>query len=175
MLMITLGIIALMAWYANYSKRNKILIYYNRINKTQVTRWVKMKSRYVIFDGCKFDIIPSRIVFRWYDGGLIHMLFPQWVATLFYSYNSRFPHDPNNLDYNTETPEVRNALNKTEWVDSYYKGAKPSQQKSSKQGLVEKFLPWVAIVLVGILFWYFNSKMAGFGATLDLIVSKIAK
>ena len=175
LMMVTLGMLALMGWWANYSKRNKILIYYNRVNKTQVTKWVSMKGKHIIFDGLKFDIIPSRIIFRWYNGGLIHMIFPQWVATLTYSYNSRFPHDPNNMDYNAETPEVRNALNLQEWVLSYFRGAKPSQGKPSKVGLVEKYLPWAAILLVVVVAWYFNSKMSGFGSQLDAIIGQLPK
>ena len=175
LMFIAVAMLAGMGWYANYSMRDKILIYYNRENKTQITKWVKMRGRYIIFDGKKFDIISSRIVFRYYNGGLIYWLFPQWVATLAYSYNSRFPHDPNNLEINTETPEVRNALNLQEWVLSYFRGAKPSQPKATRSGLIEKYLPWAALVGVGLVFWYFNSKMQSFGMTLDSIVSNMGK
>jgi hypothetical protein len=170
---LALGMLAAMGWYANYSMRDKILIYYNRANKTQIVRWVKMQSRYVIFDHKKFDIISSRIVFRYYTGGFIYWLFPQWVATLIYSYNSRFPHDPNHLEINSETPEVRDAINKAEWVESYYKGAKPSQSKGGKLGMLQQYLPWIAILLVVIVAIYFNSKMTDFGHILDQIVTKI--
>jgi hypothetical protein len=176
MMLVAFAILAMMGWYANYSMRDKILIYYNRENKTQITRWVKMKGRYVIFDNKKFDIIPSSIVFRYYNGGLIYWLFPQWVATLFYSHNSRFPHNPNNLEVNAETPEVRNAINRNEMFLSYAKSSKPAQSKGGRQGFLDKWLPTIiALVAVGLVFWYFNSKMSGFGQVLDQVVSKLPK
>lgn len=141
-----LVILVVIAWYANTSKRNKILCTFRRVNKTKIKKWVKMSGRYVIFDKGKYDVIPSRITFEWYSAGLVHWLFPQWVATLDYSYNSRFPHDPNNMAINAETPATRKALNKEEWVESYYKGAKPSQDK--RQGMLQQYLPYVAILLV---------------------------
>lgn len=162
----------LMAWWANNSKRNKILCTFRRVNKTKIVKFVKMQSRYVIFDGGKYDIIPSRITFQWYTAGLIHMLFPQWVATLDYSWNSRFPHDPNNLDITAETPETRKALNKEEWVKSYYLGAKPNTGKT-KQGMIMSWLPWIAIILVVLVAFYFNNKMTEFGGILDNVVEKI--
>jgi hypothetical protein len=162
-----------MAWYANSSKRNVILCRYRRVNKTMVVKFVKMQSRYVIFDGGKFDIIPGRIIFQWYNNGFVHMLFPQWVATLDYSWNSRFPHNPNNMEITAETPQTRKALNKEEWVESYYKGAKPSSAKNGKLGFLQQWLPWIAILLVIVVAFYFNSKMQGFGATLDQVIDKI--
>lgn len=172
MVMLMLLALAAMAWWANYSKRNQILCTFNRVNKTQVTKFVKMQSRYIVFDGGKFDIIPSRIVFRWYNGGFIHMLFPQWVATLTFSHHSRYPLDPNTLQYTAETPTTRAALNKTEWTESFFKGAKPSQ-KQGKMGGLAQYLPWVAIGLVVIVAWYFNSKMTSFGHILDQIVTSV--
>ena len=97
------------------------------------------------------------------------------MASLTYSHNSRFPHDPNNLDYNAETPEVRNAINKEEWVLSYYKGAKPSQGKASKLGFLQQWLPLIALIGVVIVFFYFNSKMTGFGHVLDQVIQKLPK
>lgn len=172
LLMLMMVAVVFMAWYANTSKRNKILCTFRRVNKTKIKKWVKMQSRYIIFDGGKYDIIPSRITFEWYTAGIVHMLFPQWVATLDYSYNSRFPHDPNDMKITAETPAVRKALNKEEWVESYYKGAKPSTQKT-KQGVIMQYLPWVAIFLVVLLFVYFNNQMTHLGAILDVVVGKI--
>lgn len=167
------GLVA-MAWWANNSKRDQMLIYFNRSNKTQLVKWVNVKSKYVIFDSKKFDIIPDRVVWRHYNGGLVYMLFPQWIPTLMYSYNSRYPHDPDNLDYNAETPEIRNSMNKSEWVESYFKGAKPSQSnKGGKLGFLQQWLPWAALIAVVLLFFYFNSKMSGFGRQLDLVIGQL--
>ena len=152
--------VLVMAWYANTSKRNKILCTFRRINKTKIVRFIKMDSRYVIFDGGKYDIIPSRITFQWYTGGLIHMLFPQWVATLDFSWNSRFPHDPNNLKITSETPATRKALNKEEWVESYFKGANPNTAKT-KQSMITQYLPYIAVLLVVIVaVWMYTNMQA---------------
>ncbi len=151
--------ILVMAWYANTSKRNKILCTFRRINKTKIVKFIKMESRYVIFDGGKYDIIPNRITFQWYTAGIIHMLFPQWVATLDFTYSSRFPHDPNDMKTTSETPAIRRALNKEEWVESYYKGAKPSSS-NKKQGLIVQYLPWIALILVFIVGVYLYNNMA---------------
>ena len=171
--MIMLLMLVLMAWYANSSKRNKILCTFRRVNKTKIKKWVKMQGRYVIFDGGKYDIVPSRIVFEWYTAGLVHMLFPQWVATLDFTYSSRWPHDANDMNITAETPATRNALNKEEWVESYYKGAKPSNAIKTKQSMIVQYLPWVAIILVIVVAVYFNNTMTGFGATLDMVINKM--
>jgi hypothetical protein len=134
-----------------------------------------MNGRYVIFDGGKYDIIPSRIIFQWYCAGLIHMFFPQWVATLDYTYSSRWPHDSNTMEITAETPRTRKALNKEEWVESYYKGAKPSSAQKTRASLITQYLPWVAIILVVLVAVYFNNQMVGFGATLDAVIGEINK
>jgi hypothetical protein len=170
--MLMLGLLAFCAWYANNSKRNQILCTFNRVNKTQIVKFVKMQNRFIVFDQHKFDIVPSRIQFRWYNGGFIHMLFPQWVATLTFSHTSRWPLDPNTNTYSPETPEVRNVLNKTEWTKSFFEGAKPQSAKG-KTSLITQYLPWVAVILVLIVAVYFNSKMTGFGKTLDSVVNTI--
>jgi hypothetical protein len=76
------------------------------------------------------------------------------------------------LQITSETPEVRKNLNKEEWVRSYYRGAKPASAQT-KTGMLTQYLPWVAILLVVIVAFYFNSKMEGFGHTLDQVIGKI--
>lgn len=147
-----------MAWWANASKRNKIYCTYRRINKTKVARFVKMSSRYIIFEGSKFDIIPSCITFVWWDKG-IHMLFPQWVATLDYSYNSRFPIDPNTLEPAIISPEVRAVMNKEEWTKSYAKGFTPPTAK--KQSMLQQYLPLISVVLIVLVGFYLYTNMQG--------------
>jgi hypothetical protein len=172
LMIMAVGILVL-AWYANTSKRNVILCTFNRVNKTQLVRFVKMQSRYVVFDSAKYDIVPNRIVFRWYNGGFVHMLFPQWVASLTFSYSSRFPLDPNTLSYDAESPEVRKTLNKEEWVRSYFRGAVPQNKSTAKLGFIGQWLPWIAIGLVVVVAFYFNSKMTSFGNTLDAMIGQI--
>ena len=175
LLVIVAFMIGGMAWYANNSKRNQILCTFNRVNKTQVIKFVKMQSRYIVFDNCKYDIVPDRIVFRWFNSGMVHMLFPQFVPCLTFSHISRFPLDPNTNTYNAESPEVRGALNKEEWVKSYYKGAVPQNKgmKTGLQGMIMQWLPIIAIVACVGLFVYFNGKLSDMGSTMDAIVGKL--
>lgn len=169
----TLMLLALvvMAWWANNSKRNKIYCTLRRSNRTLITKFVKQESNFVIFEGRKFDVIPSCIVLRWWCVGLIHMVFPQWVPTLDFTYTNRFPLDPKTLKPVVISPEVRKAMNKEEWVKSYAKGFTPATSK--KQSALQQYVPWVAIILVLIVAVYFNNQMMGFGATLDTIVNKV--
>lgn len=154
--MLTAALIGFMAWYANASKRDKILCTFRRVNKTQIRKFVKMTSRYVLFDKHRYDIVPSCCTQLWYQSGMIHMIFPQWVQTLDFTHESRLPLDPNTLKPVIISPEVRAAMNKEEWVKSYAKGFQPPNSK--KQSMLQGYLPWVAIILVVLVgFWLYNN------------------
>ncbi len=147
-----------MAWYANSSKRDKIFCRFKRVNKTQISKFVKMTSRYVIFDRKKYDIISGCIVFEWWDKGIIGMMFPQWVASLDFTYASRFPHDPNTLKPVIISPEVRAVMDKEEWAKSYFKSSAP-KSTSGKQSMIQQYLPWVAIMAVVLVGFYLYTNM----------------
>ena len=159
------------AWYANNRLRNKIYCIYRRINKTKLERFTKMTSRYVIFDERKYDIIPSCITFIWWDKGLIHQLFPQWVASLDFTHDSRFPLDPNTLKPVIISPEVRNAMNKEEWTKSYAKGFTPPTTK--KQSVLNQYLPWITIGLVVLMGFYFFSNLQGITQHLNILENSL--
>ncbi len=146
-----------MAWYANASKRNKIYCSFTRVNKTSLHKFVKMTSRYIVFDGRRYDIIPSCVVFDWWDRGLVHMMFPQWVATLDFTYASRYPKDPTTNKPIIISPEVRNSMNKEEWVKSYAKGFTPPSSK--KISGMQSWLPWVSIILVVLVAVYLYTNI----------------
>jgi hypothetical protein len=145
MAMIVVG----MAWWANASKRNKIYCSFKRVNKTSIHKFVKMTSRYVVFDSKRYDIVTSCVVFDWWDKGLVHMLFPQWVATLDFTYANRWPIDPATGKTVIISPEVRNAMNKEEWVKSYARGFTPPSAK--KQTFAQQWLPMLSIGLVALV------------------------
>jgi hypothetical protein len=160
MILIMAGLFAFMAWWANSSKRNKILCRFRRVNKTIIGRFVKMTSRYIIFDGRKYDIVPRRIALYWYTAGIIHMLFPQWIASMDFSWFSRWPHDPDTMKVTMDDPAIRQAFNKEEWVESYYKGAKPSTQ-TKKKDFFSQWLPWIGVVAaVLVAFWCYQNLTA---------------
>jgi hypothetical protein len=151
-----------MAWYANTSKRNKILVRYRRPNKTLITKFVDMNKKdpkHVIFDKLKFNIVSKCIVFQWYQNGFIHMLFPIFVPTLDFTYKSKYPLDPNTLEPVIMTPELENAIDQEQWAKSYAKHTTPPNTK--KVSGLTQYLPWIAIMLVVLVgFWLYNN-MAG--------------
>lgn len=160
-----------MAWWANLSKRNKIYCSLTRVNKTTIHKFVKMVSRYVVFDGKRYDVVPSCVKFGWWDKGLVHMLFPQWVAELDFTYASRWPIDPATGKHTIISPEVRSAMNKEEWVKSYAKGFTPPSAK--RQTFFQQWLPYIAILLVVMMGVYFYTNMQAFGASLADIANRV--
>ena len=164
-------VVVFMAWQANSSKRNKIHCSFTRVNKTEINKFVKMVSRYVVFDGKRYDIVPSCIKFTWWDKGLVHMLFPQWVAALDFTYASRWPIDPATGKSVIISPEVRSAMNKEEWVKSYAKGFTPPSTK--KQTAIQQYLPYIAILLIVMMGVYFYTNMQALGASLADIANRV--
>jgi len=145
-----------LAWYANSRLRNKIYCSFRRVNKTKIEKFVRMTSRYVIFDGRRYDIIPSCVTLLWWDKGFIHQLFPQNVVALDFTHESRFPLDPNTLKPVIISPEVRGAMNKEEWVKSYAKGFAPPSGK--KQSMIQQYLPLITVGFVVLLGFYLYSN-----------------
>lgn len=164
-------ILVAMAWYSNSSKRNKIYCSFTRINKTSIHKFVKMSSRYVVFDSHRYDIVPSCVVFDWWDKGLVNMLFPQWVATLSYVWNNRFPNDPTTNKPVIISPEVRNAMNKEEWVKSYAKGFTPPSSK--KGSFIQQYLPWISIVLILLVGVYVFTNMKSIAMNFSILQNQI--
>ncbi len=158
-LLIMFGMLAFGAWYSTSSKRNKILCTFRRVNKQKIEKWVKMESRYVIFDNGKYDVLSDRIVYQWYNRGMFGQFFPTMVATLDYSWYSRFPHDPDDFKNVSITPEVRKVFTKEEDMKAFGHGIQ--NQAGKKKGGIEGMLPWIAILLVGLLafFWYQDHQM----------------
>ncbi len=159
-------IVVLMAWYANSSKKNKIYCQFTRVNKTEVHRFVKMTSRYVIFDGRKYDIIPHCVKWLWWDKG-IGMFFPQTVAKMDFVWNNRFPVDPNTGEPTIISPEVREKMDKEEWVKSYAKGFAPPSNK--KGTAMQQYLPYVTILLIVVVAVYVYTNMQAIGQHLAII------
>lgn len=164
--------VLVMAWYANSSKRNKILCTFRRVNKTKIARWVKMQDTHVVFDGGKYDIIPSRISFQWYQVGFIHMLFPQWVATLDYTYGKRAPLNPNTMNYDWDNPQLRKAINISDMMKSYFSTANPAPS-AKKQGWLMQYLPWITVGLIVIMGFYFYMQMQGLSNTDAAIINQL--
>lgn len=154
-------VIFVATWYAHNSKRDKIYCTLRRANKTSVSKFVKMSDRYVVMDGYKFNVVRSCIVFEYWNKGLLHMLFPQWIAKLDYTVESIDPFDPNTLKPTIISPAVRKVMNKEEWAKSYFKTSQPTSNK--KQGFIMQWLPLISIIAVVLVGFYLYSNQTAMG------------
>lgn len=163
-------ILVVMAWWANTSKRNKIYCSFTRVNKTSINRFVKMTSRYVVFDGKRYDIVPRCVKFNWWDKGLVNWVFPQWVASLDFTYANRWPIDPETGRHAVISPEVRNAMNKEEWVKSYAKGFTPPT--SRKLSFFQQYLPYITIGIVMLMGVYFYMNINNLNMNMQDVINQ---
>ena len=152
-------IILLLFGYASFSSRklrNKLYCHYTGQDKTEEDKWTTMKAGNVVFRGLKFDILPDRITSFWLTTG-IHWFFPTRVNYAKFSWYSRWPHNPNNYNLTIMgNPAVRNAIDKSELVESYFKTSTPTVTK--KQGMIAQYLPLVTIVLIVCIAFYCYSN-----------------
>lgn len=169
--MVMMMVIALMGWWANYSKRDKIYCSFTNEDKSLIHKFVRKRSRYVVFDGRRYDIVPGCVKTLLWDKGIIGMVFPQRVPALDFTYASRWPIDPATGKHAVISPEVRQAMNKEEWVKSYAKGFTP--QAAKKQSMIQQWLPWIAIGLVALLFFYVYTNNQAFVQALSDIANRL--
>ena len=171
MILIMAVLLVGMAWYSNSSKRNQIYCSFTRINKTEINKFVKMKSRYVVFDGKMYDVMPTCIKFIWWDKGIVGMLFPQYVAKLDFVHWDRFPIDPATAKPAIISPEVRAIMNKEEWTKSFAKSMTPPNK--TKQSMLQQYLPWISVILVVIVAVYLYMNISAIGQHLQVIDNQL--
>lgn len=155
------------AIYSTNAKRNKIYCFYRGRDNTIQARWVNMNDSYVLFPpNKKFRVLPERMSSFWYKGG-IHFFFPTKVNSLEYSWQSIYPVDPHNYQNTWVTPEIYRIHNTENAFSSYGKGFAPQTDK--KQGLIMRWLPLIAILLIIIVaFWVYSNFNAISGALTDI-------
>ena len=144
------GIIG-MFWYSQSKLKNKLLCTFRRANKTKVEKLIPLKSRYVIFDGGRYNVNPKRISLFWYNRGM-HQFFPTWLPTLDYNYQSQNPLDPGTFKDTWDTPEAREASGQEDAFKAFAKGI--STQVGKKSRFPEWLFPMItigAILVVGYL------------------------
>ena len=174
-LVVIVVLMFIMAYYSTNKKRNQILCRYSGKDKTIEQKWLNADKGYVIFRGRKFDVITRRIQSFWFTSG-IHYLFPTKVNYQEWSWYSRFPHDPDNYENVWETPEVRDAINTSELVQSFYKTTTPTATK--KKSMLEAYLPFIILIVVvlGGFFLYTNIQgIAAHVASMQNQINSIAK
>jgi len=154
------GVALIMAWWANNSRRDKIIAFINRENGTEIKRSITMKAKFIQYKGKRWDVVwtPQTITWFWADQGLLNSFFPHWEVLMNYTWSSRFPLDKKTGKPTIISPAVRNSMNKEEWVGSYAKGFTPPSSK--KQTMIQQYLPWIAVIGVVIVGVYFYTNMS---------------
>jgi hypothetical protein len=148
MLIIILVFVVIYAAYSARSLTHRIYCSFRRRDNTVIYKWAKEDQSRIDFDGGWYDVEPSSIVQRLWDGG-IHWVFPTWIRCLDFRFDSPRPLNPRTFN-NQYNPQERKQLDKTDDIRAYHKGSQQALQgKAGKQGFFERWLP--IIVLIGFL------------------------
>ncbi len=153
-------VLLIMAVYSTSRLKDKILVRYRSRSKTLVEKFIHESAGFVIFEKRKFDVRPRRVCYQWYNRG-INQFFPTRVPTLDYSWNSRFPLNPDAFDNSMESPESLFAIRQDEHFRSWSKGVQT--QAGKKQSGFANWIPWIAIILVlliGFMVYQQNQHIA---------------
>lgn len=150
-------------FFEQIQKKNQVYCSFRRPNRTKIEKWVKLHSKYVIFEGGKYRVNPKKITLLWWNRGILGMFgVGFWVPSLDYRWDTDQPLDPDTFETTWDTPEVRNMLGSEEDYKDFAKGAPPAGAK--KEGVFQRFLPWImlAILLVLALWIYqMQGQLAG--------------
>lgn len=153
-------VIAIVGFYffEQSQKKHKIYCTFRHINRTKEEKWVKEKSKYVIFHGGKYRINIKRISLLWWDRGILGMLkLGYWVPSLDFRWDTSQPLDPDSFEPTWDTPQTRDLLDSEEEFADFAKHAQPTGTK--KGGMFDKLLPWVMLgILVIVAFWIFQMQ-----------------
>lgn len=157
--------------YATYGKRNKVFCFYEGEDGTNEFKWMKDNDGWVVFRGKKHKIMPERMSTMWLRTG-IHILFPTRVMCHSYTWESAWPRDPRNKGRTILSPSVRNVIDKSDLVKSYFKTSSPTTP-SKKQSILMQYLPLIAIGIVVIVAIYMYTNMQGLAAGLNALQQQL--
>jgi len=136
--------------YSTTKKQKQVLIIFHRRTGQIIERFATVNDKTVDVDGFRFTIMPDRhFLFLWDRG--IHSFFKTWVITYEFSFDSKYPHDPKNFKDNVISPSVSKVLNNEARMGSFAKGVNNQGSGVKKQGMFEKYLPYIMILVVVIL------------------------
>lgn len=166
LLMLLFGGLVFMLFYSQKKFKDKMLCYFIRPNKQRIEKWVPMYARYVRFDKGKYGIEryridPDCITMQWYDRG-INKLFPTFIPTLEFRWDSQDPMDPKKFEPITRGPEVAEALASGEDYKAFAKATE--KQMGNKGRFPEWFFPIIIIGVVLImlfLIWQMRGQISG--------------
>lgn len=143
-----------MAWYSQYSLKNKIYCVFHRANKTRIEKFIKEKSKYVYFEGGEYVVDTSKIELTWYNRG-INSIFPSFVPSLEFTYASRYPLDTETFKQSWYTPEASKALTQEKNIRDLDKATQA--QSGQKTSGLSKYLPWITLALLAVaLMWIYQ-------------------
>ena len=151
---LSIGVVYLF-WHSQQKLKNKILCTFRRANKTKVEKLIPLKSKFVIFDGGKYNVTPKRITLFWYNRG-INQFFPQWVPSLDYRFDSSNPLDPDTFQNTWDSPEARQASQQESSFVAFAKGTQLAQG-GKKSMFPEWLFPSIIIGLLLVIgYWVYQ-------------------
>lgn len=150
--MIIIIMVLLAGAYETRKKRGQVFCWFEGEDGTNEHKWVKEEDGYVIFRRKKYKIMTERMSTVWVKTG-IHMIFPTRAPSLSFVWYSEYPRDPRNYMRTVINPSVRYVINLTEMVKSYFQTSSPTAA-TAKQKSLDKWLPYIALLLIVILGWY---------------------
>ncbi len=166
------GFAILMVWFTLAKLKNRALCRYHRASKQIIEKAVKIDDNHVIFDGLEFTIVPGRASLQWYDKGLLGWFrLGTWVVSYDFSRNSKYPHDPNQFSYNGMPPALAKLFNRESAMAAFARGVQ--KQTGIKQGKFEKWLPWIAILLILVIAFYLNSQLGNLNAHMAAVENTV--
>lgn len=151
--MITVFVIVLVVllWYSHASISNKVHCVFRSATGEKVEKLRPVKSRFVTFEGRRYDILVARrTLLKWTRG--IFAIFPTKIYSYDFTFLSRYPLNPASVKATWDSPENRKKLDQEESFGSFLRHA-PSLTGKKQSGLMQ-WLPIIAIavaVIVGFM------------------------
>jgi hypothetical protein len=140
-----MAVILLMTWYSMWNLQGKIHCQFHKKDRTVIDKKIKITDKEVRFDGGTYEINPKRFSIKWFKLWSIFpypMLFSEWY------WDTDQPVDPTTRKNTWDSPEARSASNSEKDWRGFNMGV--DTQLGKKQGMLEKYLPWVTVGLVVI-------------------------
>lgn len=147
MMLIFLLILVVAGMYQARRMKNFVFCTYTSRSKQTYDKLVKEQSSHVIFDGKKFNILPSCGKSRQYNKGL-SSLFPTKITAYDYVWNSQNPIDPNTGQPAMLSPEVEKILDQEGALKDYAGSQQAGLTGRGRTGGLDKWMPYIMIGLV---------------------------
>jgi hypothetical protein len=164
MLMVTMAVFIVAIVYNQQKFKNMMLCTFIRSNRTKIEKWVPMDAKAVLFKDKygtgRYTVVPERVVMQWYDRGL-NKMFPIFIPTLEFKWDSEYPIDPNTFTNTWRSPELVNAAWQEHSQMAFSKGA--AAQGGAKKKYPEWLFPMItigAVLVIGYLVWQMSGQVS---------------